>query len=169
MKKLFFLFSTLLALSGCAPESDFQVKLTLLDEELGEDSNSQGETLVINGYKGSYHWVYDGYHPDEEWDTDRKYSFELSDEDMHMLTLLIRENGLMVDREATISTGEPWSAFDLTWEMSMGGQSAKGHVVGEAVSWEDYSQTEDQMGPDESLFAAEVVFDFIKEKVSFEY
>ena len=137
--------------------------------EESEDSNSQQETLEIDGYRGTYTWVYDGYHPDEDFDFDREYSFELTEEELQMLTLLIRENGLMVSREETVSSTNPWSAFDVSWNNRMGGQSASGHVVGEASSWEDYPGEDVEAPKDESLYAAEQVMDFIQDKVGFEY
>lgn len=170
MKKFLLLIATVLAFSGCTPAPDFHVSLIYVDAEQSEDSNSTTETLQIDGYKGSYHWVYDGYTPNDDWDTDREYSFKLTEEDLQSLTLLIRENGLMVDREETVSTGEPWSAFDVQWSMEMGGQSAEGHVVGEAIAWEDWDSTgHDSFAEDEALWAADSVFDFVREKVGFEY
>lgn len=166
-----FILFCLILLTACSsnPDPDFQVSMILVDAEESEDSNSQTETLTIDGYEGSYHWAYEGYTPNEDLDVDQEYSFELTDEQMHDLTLLIRENGLMVPREDTVSTGEPWSAFDLTWDMSMGGQSASGHVVGEPVSWEDWDSTgHDSFIEDESLFAGEAVFDYVRELVGFE-
>lgn len=169
MKKLFSLFVLVLGLSACTPAPDFHVSLRVTHSEESEDSNSQEETLSIEGYRGSYTWVYDGYHPDEDFDGDRDYSFKLTDEELASLTLLIRENGLMVSREDTVSTGEPWSAFDVTWDMSMGGQSASGHVVGEPISWDDWGDFgHDSFAEDESLYAGEQVMNFIQEKVELE-
>lgn len=169
MKKVFSLFFLLLGLGACTPPPDFHVSLMVRHSEESEDSNSQQETLEIDGYRGTYTWIYDGYHPDEDFDFDREYSFELTEEELQMLTLLIRENGLMVSREETVSTGEPWSAFDVSWNNSMGEQSANGHVVGEPISWDDWDATgHDSFSIDESLYAAEAVMDFIQEKVGFE-
>ena len=170
MKKVLSSFVLLLGLSGCTPPPDFHMSLTVRHMEESEDSNSQEETLEIDGYKGTYTWVYDGYHPDDDFDTDREYSFKLTEEELEELTLLIRENGLLVSREDTVSTGEPWSAFEVTWDMSMGGQTANGEVVGEPISWDDWSSTgHDSFAEDESLSAGETVMNFIQDKVEFEY
>ena len=170
MNKVFSLFVLLLGLSACTPPPDFHVSLTVSHMEESEDSNSQQETVEIDGYKGTYTWVYDGYHPDDDFDTDREYSFKLTEEELQELTLLIRENGLLVSRDDTVSTGEPWSAFDVSWDMSMDGQAASGHVAGEPISWEDWSSTgHDSFAEDESLSAGETVMNFIQDKVEFEY
>lgn len=169
MRKGILWASAVLMLASCGPQPDFHVDISLVDEEHSEDSNSLSETVTIDGYYGTYYWVYDGYHPDDDFDTDKKYSFLLNDAELQELTLLIRENGLMVSREATVSTGEPWSAFDLTWNNSMEGQSATGHVVGQPISWDDYHQNGEQMATDESYYAAAEVMSFVREKVEFEY
>lgn len=158
-----------LGLTSCAPAPDFHVSLTVVDSEHSEDSNSQTDTLTIDGYKGTYHWVYDGYTPNEDWDMDREYKFKLNDEQMQELTLLIRENGLMVSRNETVLTSNPWSGFDVSWNMSMGGQDASGHVVGEPISWEAYSGEDVEAPADESWYAASEVVYYIRELVGFEY
>lgn len=167
--KFAFLFLGL-SLLGCSSSPDFHVDVSVTHREDSEDSNSTTETVVIDGYEGTYHWVYSGYSPDENMDTDQEFDFTLTDEDLQSLTLLIRENGLMIQREDTVSTGEPWSSFDVSWDNSMGGQSASGHVVGQAISWDDWDAAgHDSVVEDESLFAAEQVMEFVKEKVGFSY
>lgn len=151
-----------LSLVGCAPQPDFHVDLTLVDEEVSEDSNSVTETLVIDGYKGSYHWVYDGYHPSDDFDTDREYDFRLSDEDLQMLTLLIRENGLLVPREETVPTEDWWRGFEVTWDITLDGQNATGHVLG--VPFPD-AESQEEVMEDETYFAAEQVMVFVRDKV----
>lgn len=157
MKKVLALFALSFALLACTTPPDFHVDLSVTHREESEDSNSTTETLVIDGYEGTY-------------TQDQEYDFTLTDEELQSLTLLIRENGLMIQREDTVSTGEPWSAFEVSWNNSMGGQTASGHVTGEPSSWEDWNASEhDSVIEDESLFAAEQVMDFVKEKVGFEY
>ena len=155
----------LLFVTGCStePTPDFFVSLRLTNQELSEDSNFITETLLIESYEGVYTWSYEGYHPGDNFENEKEFDFKLNDEQMHDLTLLIRENGLMVSREDTVSTGEPWSAFELTWDMSMGGQSASGHVKGEPITWEEWNVTKnDSVVSDESLFAAEHVMDYVQ-------
>lgn len=163
MKKVLALFALSFALLACTTPPDFHVDLSVTHSEVSEDSSTTTETLVIDGYEGTYHWVYSGYSPDENMDTDREYDFTLTDEDLQSLTLLIRENGLMIQREDTVNTGEPWSAFEVSWNNSMGGQTASGHVTGEPSSWEDWNASEPSSITDESLYAVEQVMDFVKE------
>lgn len=151
--------------TGCSsePSTDFYVSLTFIDQEVSEDSNSRTETILIEGDEGTYTWIYDGYHPDGDFDTEKEFDFELNEEELHDLTLLIRENGLMVSREDTVSTGEPWSAFDITWEMRMGGQSSRGHLEGKPVEWDDWDASEqDSFVADEGLYAVEQVMEYVR-------
>lgn len=166
MKRLFVL--TAFLMSGCTgldfrEQPDFHVDLTLIHSEESEDSNSTTEHVVIDGYHGTYTWTYEGHSPDPESVQDQHETFVLGDHDLQELNLLIRENGLLVDREETVSSGEPWSAFDVQWTMEISQKSATGHVVGEPVSWDDWTATgHDNFSDDESLYAAEAVFDFVR-------
>jgi hypothetical protein len=172
MKQILLLIGAASLLTACGttgPQPDFHVNLTLRDAEESEDSNSITETIVLDGYEGTYTWTYDGYHPDDEnFERDRKYYVKLNVESLQELNLLLRENGLLVNRDAIVSTGEPWSSFDVSWTIAIHDEKSEGHVVGEAISWEDYRQTEDQMMPDESYYAAQQVMGFIQEQVGFE-
>ncbi len=165
MRKINTLVFSFLLLGSCSPQPDFHVDLMLVEEEVSDDSNSVTETLSIDGYKGTYHWVYGGYHPNDDFDTDRKESFRLTDEDLQILTLLIRENGLLVSREETVNSTDWWSAFEVTWDITLDGQSATGHVVGGALPYSE--STNEPAVEDESKFAAEQVMSFVQEKVGF--
>lgn len=160
--KILFVSVGLLAITGCTAQPDFHVDLTLVDEEVSEDSNSVTETLVIDGYKGTYHWIYEGYHPSDDFDTDREYDFRLSDEDLQTLTLLIRENGLLVPREETVPTEDWWRGFEVTWNITLDGQNATGRVLG--VPFPD-AESQEEVLEDETYFAAEQVMVFIRDKV----
>lgn len=162
MKKLIGLLFLGLLLTACGePQPDFHVAVTLVDSENSEDSNSTTRSVKIDGYEARYTWQYSGYSPDTP-PPDEKWSITLTEEDLQALTLLVRENGLMVSRDATVSSNDPWHSFDVTWTASMGGQSASGHVVGEQA-YGDPLPTDD-FADDESKFAAEAVLDFIESK-----
>lgn len=164
MKKFSLLLVAGLLLVSCEAQPDFRVELTVIDEENSEDSNSSTETLTIDGYRGTYTYVYDGYYPGDDFDPEQEYEFRLTDEDLQTLTLLIRENGLLVSRVDTVSTGDWWSSFEVTWDISLQGQSATGNVIGEALP---YAQMDDAIQEDESKFAADQVMSFIQDKVGF--
>jgi len=126
------------------PQPDFHVAISVTNSEVSEDSNSTTETVTIDGYEGTYHWT--------DNDRDRAYSFTLNDEELHDLTLLVRENGLMTSREESVPA-DPWNTFEVTWSNSMGGQSASGQVTGSQTTPED-----------ESKYAAEQVLNYVQDK-----
>lgn len=142
-----------LVLSACGgPQPDFHVAILVTHSEVSEDSNSTTETVRIDGYEGTYHWT--------DYNQDQVYSFTLNDEELHDLTLLVRENGLMTSREASVPA-DPWHTFEVTWSNSMGGQSASGHVTGTQTT---DSTTSTDAPEDESKYAAEQVMSYIQDK-----
>ncbi len=142
---------------------DFYLSLELSTEELSEDTNSQKETLTIDGNDLVYSWTYEGYHPDADFEREKKESMELTDEQQQDLSLLIRENGLMAANEESSTETEPWLGFDLKWEARMNEQSSSGQLLGEPMEWEEWTASGREAGPKhESLFAAEQIFAYVK-------
>ncbi|MFA6023960.1 MAG: hypothetical protein WC777_01965 [Candidatus Gracilibacteria bacterium] len=135
-----------------APRStDFSVRLSYTETEVGEDGHSTTRRLFIEDDKFTY--------SSGDWEE----SFILVEDKLQAITLLIRENGLMVSREATISSGNPLKSFDITWDFILQGQSSIGHLIGEP------GEAGEVMGetplPDEGVFAVETLFDYIEDEV----
>lgn len=119
-------------LGGCTPEtnSDFYLNLTLKSEENSDDSNSQTETLEINGTHGEYSWVYEGYHPNDDFDTEKKEDFDLSQEQVESLKLFLKTKGLDQDLSEEASTGEMGNAVTLDLELEIGDEKTSISITG---------------------------------------
>lgn len=103
-------------LGGCSAsiQNDFALELYLKAEENSEDSNSQTETLEIDGTDVTYTWTYEGYHPGDDFDTEVKESFELTDEQIQSLKLFIKNQGLDQNVSEQQSTGEFGDSVEMT-------------------------------------------------------
>lgn len=106
MKKFFsfalfcFLLSGLSSCSSFGTEKDvFEVDLTLITNEVSKDSNKVTETLIMNGGKVSYTWVYEGHHPNEDFDRDKEANFNLNSEQVYSLLLYMKDKELLKNLE----------------------------------------------------------------------
>lgn len=115
----------MLVLSGCgtAAQNDFALSLTLVSEENSDDSNSQTETLELDGTRGEYTWVYDGYAPNEDFEREKKESFTLSEEQVESLKLFLKNKGLDQDLVEEQSTGEMGNSVELNLELEIAGEN----------------------------------------------
>ena len=119
-------------LSGCssAVERDFSLNLMLRSEENSDDSNSQTETLEINGTHGEYTWVYEGYHPSEDFDTEKSEDFDLTAEQVESLKMFLSSNGLDLELEESKSTGEFGNTVEMTLELEIEGEKTNISIAG---------------------------------------
>lgn len=119
-------------LSGCSAstQNDFSLELYLKAEENSEDSNSQIETLEINGTDVDYTWTYEGYHPNDDFDTEQKESFELTDEQIQSLKLFIKDQGLNQTLTEEKSTGEFGDSVELTLRVEIDGTVSEVAISG---------------------------------------
>lgn len=111
----------LLGSCSAPTQSDFSLELYLKAEENSEDSNSQTETLDIDGTDVTYTWTYEGYHPGDDFDTEVKESFELTDEQIQSLKLFIKDQGLDQNVSEQQSTGEFGDSVEMTLTVEIEG------------------------------------------------
>lgn len=109
--------------------------LELRSEENSEDSNSETEVLTLDGGKGHYEWNYDGYHPDDNFVTQKAVDFELTDEEVEGLKLYIKDHALNEDLEEIESTGEMGRAVTLELTVNINGEESTVHIEGMSDMW----------------------------------
>lgn len=109
--------------------------LELRSEENSEDSNSETELLTLDGGRGRYEWNYDGYHPDADFVTEKKFDFELTDEEVEGLKLYIKDHALNQDLEEIQSTSEIGRAVTLLLTVQINGVESVVHLEGMSDMW----------------------------------
>ena len=132
MKNKFLIATLLLMLSGCSSvvESDFALSLTLRAEENSEDSNSQTETLELNGTRGEYTWTYEGYGTNGDFDPEKKESFTLTEEQVESLKLYLTAHSLAQDLVEEKSREEPGQSVEMTLNLEIDGEKTSIHIAG---------------------------------------
>lgn len=127
-------------LTGCGSAmgeraTGFEMELGLLTEENSEDSNSESEILTLDGGKGHYEWNYGGYHPDENFVTEKSRDFELTDEEVEGLKLYIKDHQLNQDLEEIQSMGEMGRSVEMYLDLTINGVESKIKIEGMSDIW----------------------------------
>lgn len=140
MEKRFLVFLLCAGLlSGCSTstQSDFSLELYLKAEENSDDSNSQTETLEIDGTNVDYTWTYEGYHPNDDFDPEEKESFRLTDEQIQSLKLFIKEQGLDQNVMEEKSMGEFGNTVEMTLTVEIEGVETQIAISGMSAIYGD--------------------------------
>lgn len=136
---IFWALSLLATLSGCSMgssgENAFELELTLISDEISEDSNMVTETLIIEGNSVEYSWVYDGYHPSDDFDRENSFDFELSSEQSASLVLYLEDKGLTQDLEEVQPAQDMGNLVTLDLTVTEGGESHVIHIKGMSDIW----------------------------------
>ena len=126
-------------LSGCerSVDNDFALSLTLTSQENSADSNSQTETLDLNSTRGEYTWTYDGYHPSDDFEREKKEHFELTTEQVQSLKFFLTSQGLAQDLKEEAATGELGSSVTMSLELEMAGEKTRIDISGMSAIYGD--------------------------------
>lgn len=118
MAKFLMTLVAVILLTGCSGvlQKDFSVNLYLKAEENSEDSNSQTETLELNGTRGEYTWTYGGT---------RMESFTLSEEEVESLKLFLKDKALNVDLVEEKPMDEMGNTVDMKLEIEIEGEKSE--------------------------------------------
>lgn len=136
---IFLVLSLLATLGGCgignSDENAFEVELTLISDEISEDSNMVTETLIIEDNSVNYSWFYDGYHPSDDFDRERSFDFELSPEQSASLILYLADKGLTQDLEEVQPAEDMGNLVTLDLTIAEGGETHTIHIKGMSDIW----------------------------------
>lgn len=148
-------------LLSCVPQTDFSLHLVLTESEQSEDSNSVTHDITVTGQKVRYHWVYDGYHPNENFDTDKTYIFTLDDDEFEALLAIITEYNLaqsVTENQPLPGLGQ---SIEGTFDLTQDGVRIQSTLTGTLDSWDD-GAVGDNLTNDEYYNGMQAIVTFVE-------
>lgn len=124
-------------LLSCAPQTDFSLHLILTEDEQSDDSNSVTHDITVTGQKVRYHWVYDGYHPNKNFDTDKTYVFTLDDNEFEALLAIITEYNLAQNVTENQPLPDMGRSVEAVFDLKQEGVVTHSTLMGTLDSWGD--------------------------------
>lgn len=103
----FLLLLPLLACSSISIPKDCDIKVTVIHDDTGDDSNTTTEIYGIKGERLFYSYSYTGYHPDENFVRESSQKVKLTGEQLREVNRLIEEGNLNEKGEKDLSEGDP--------------------------------------------------------------
>lgn len=146
------------ALPTSMPEFDdaiFSLDLSYEEAEHGDDSNGTSTEITIRDNKLNYHWEYWGYHPSEDYEREREFTLDLTDEEFVEIKKLIEESGMWTEVDETQDTGDIGDSIDIDLHMKDGSQTITSQLYG--MEW----QLSTKEGNIENLEFVDGIQDFI--------
>ncbi len=114
---------------------DFYLSIAFEEQEHSMDAHWEVETLTIADNQGTYTWHYGGYHPDEDFDTEKSLSFTLDDAELEQIkqTILTQKLNRSINERRPIENDS--TSVDLQTVMLINDTTTVSKIVGMKSVW----------------------------------